>query len=320
MVVLGVETSCDETACSIVSDGKLLSNIISSSVPFHEKFGGVIPEIASRFHIEYIQRVANKALRKARKKISDIDLIAVTESPGLPGSLVAGVSFAKAFSYSLDVPLVYVDHIKAHLYANFLTKEGTKIKFPFLGVVVSGGHTNIFIAKSISEFKLIGQTKDDAIGEAFDKVAKILGIGYPGGPKIEKFAERFKNKDAIKFPRAYLDKNSYDFSLSGIKTAVFYYARKKKITRGEIAKVSWSFQEAVFEVLIERITRACKNFKIKNIVLGGGVLCNNELRKKLGRVAKKLEYNVFHPPKELCLDNAAMVAGLGEVVFKKRGR
>ena len=198
MVVLGIETSCDETAAAVVSGGKILSNVVTSSVPLHEKFGGVIPEIASRFHIEYINQVVKKALKKARKTFKDIELIAVTDSPGLPGSLITGVSFAKALSYSLGIPLLLLDHLRAHLQANFLTEEGAKVKFPFIGVVVSGGHTNIFVCRSFGDFKLIGRTRDDAIGEAFDKVARVLGIGYPGGPKIEKYARKFKKGSSIK--------------------------------------------------------------------------------------------------------------------------
>jgi len=319
MVVLGIETSCDETAAAVVSDGKALSNVVTSSVPLHEKFGGVIPEIASRFHVEYINQVVKKALKKARKTFKDIELIAVTDSPGLPGSLITGVSFAKALSYSLGIPLLLLDHLRAHLQANFLTEEGSKVKFPFIGVVVSGGHTNIFVCRSFEDFKLIGRTRDDAIGEAFDKVAKVLGIGYPGGPKIEKYARKFRKGSPIKFPRARLEKDSYDFSLSGIKTAVLYYTKGKKMSKREIAKVSWSFQEAVFSVLVEKIVKACKNFKINKILLGGGVIANKELRAKLKRTSKNLGLSFFYPHPALCVDNAAMVAGLGEVVYNERG-
>jgi len=319
MITLGIETSCDETAAAIVQDGRILSNIVSSSAPLHAKYGGVIPEIASRFHIEYINRVVKKALKKARLRISDLDLIAVSESPGLPGSLIAGVSFAKALSYSLEIPLVNVNHIHAHIYANFLIEANASIKFPFIGVVVSGGHTNIFVIRSLKEAELVARTRDDAIGEAFDKVAKILGIGYPGGPKIEKYARRFRGKNAIKFPRATLGRDSLDFSMSGIKTAVLYYTRSKKLSRSEIARISWSFQEAVFGVLIDRIIKASKKFKIKDILLGGGVLANKELRDKLKRACAKRNYRPVFPEPALCVDNAAMVAGLGEKMFTKGG-
>lgn len=320
MVTLGIETSCDETGAAVIQNGRILSNIVSSSVLLHEKYGGVIPEIASRFHIEYINKVTKKALKKARKSFKDLDLIAVTEAPGLPGSLLVGKSFARALSYSLGIPLVAVDHLASHLYANFLVKTRPPVQFPFVGVLVSGGHTNIFICKSFRDFEIIGRTKDDAIGEAFDKVAKVLGIGYPGGPRIERHAKRFTKKAPINFPRAYLEKDSFDFSLSGIKTAVFYYTRKRPISRREISRISWSFQEAVFDVLVDKIIRACKKFGIKEVLLGGGVISNRRLRVKLKRVCKNLGYKIFYPPPALCVDNAAMAAGLGEVIFRKGGK
>lgn len=316
MITLGIETSCDETAAAVVRNGRILSNIVSSSVPLHKKYGGVIPEIASRFHIEYISRVTKKALKGAKVTLGDLDQIAVTEAPGLPGSLLTGKSFAKALSYSLGIPLVGVNHLVAHLYANFLVKRPSAVHFPFVGAVVSGGHTNIFVSKSFGELALLGRTKDDAIGEAFDKVAKILGIGYPGGPRIEKYARGFTKRNPINFPRPYLDKDSFDFSLSGLKTAVLYYVKGKKISRGEIRRISWSFQEAVFDVLAERIVKGCKKFRINEILLGGGVIANMRLRARLKLVCKNLGYKLFYPPPALCLDNAAMVAGLGEALYK----
>lgn len=320
MVVLGIETSCDETAAAVVQGGRVLSNIVSSSVPLHAKYGGVIPEIASRFHIEYINAVTKKALNAARKSPKDLELIAVTDKPGLPGSLIAGKAFARALSYALEVPLLGIDHLVAHLYANFLGKKPRPIKFPFVGAVVSGGHTNIFICRSFKDLEVIGRTRDDAIGEAFDKVSKILGLGYPGGPRIERSARGFGKKVGINFPRAYLSADSFDFSLSGIKTAVFYHTKGKKTPRGEIAKISWSFQEAVFDVLAERLLKACGRFKIKEVLLGGGVISNMRLRQKLTRALKKTGCRLFCPPATLCADNAAMVAGLGEALFVKKGR
>lgn len=314
MATLGIETSCDETACAVVENRKILSNIVSSSVPLHAKYGGVVPEIASRFHIEYINRVTKKALRAAGKTLGDIDLVAVTGAPGLPGCLLAGVSFARALSYSVGIELIDINHLHAHIYANFLCKNAALIKFPFIGCVVSGGHTSIFICKSFRDFDIIGRTRDDAIGEAFDKVAKILGIGYPGGPKIERYAKRFRSGTPIKFPRVYLEKGSYDFSLSGVKTAVLYHVKKKKMNRREVARISMSFQEAVFDVLSERIFRAAKKFGIKSVLLGGGVISNMRLREKLKCACGKSGVQIFYPPPALCVDNAAMVAGLGEAL------
>lgn len=318
MVTLGIETSCDETAAAVVRNGQILSSVVTSSIPLHEKYGGVIPEIASRFHIEYINQVSKKALKRARISFKDLELVAVTEEPGLPGSLIAGNSFAGALSYSLEIPLIAVNHLAAHLFANCLIQKRQSPRFPFVGVVVSGGHTNIFICKSFEDLELIGRTRDDAIGEAFDKVAKVLGIGYPGGPAIEKYAKKLAKKSPLNFPRAYLNRDSFDFSLSGIKTAVFYYVRGAKISRKDISRISWSFQEAVFDVLVERTTRACRKFGIKEILLGGGVISNKRLRAKLESASRKLGYKLFYPPPALCVDNAAMVAGLGEEIYRDR--
>ena len=328
MLTLGIETSCDETSAAVIRNSRILSNIVSSSVSLHEKYGGVIPEIASRFHIEYISQVTKKALKKAGITFNDLDQIAVTEAPGLPGCLLAGKSLAKALSYSLGIPLVGVNHLAAHLYANFLVKNPPSVRYPFVGAVVSGGHTNIFICEgSFKELAVLGRTRDDAIGEAFDKVAKILGIGYPGGPRIEKYAKRFTHplhasvgftkKSPVNFPRTYLDKDSFDFSLSGLKTAVLYYVKNRKMPRREISRVSWSFQEAVFDVLAEKIVKACKKFRIKEVLLGGGVISNMRLRARLKLVCNALGYKLFYPPPALCVDNAAMIAGLGETLLKK---
>ena len=320
MVTLGIETSCDETAAAVLCKRRILSNVVSSSVPLHARYGGVVPEIASRFHIEYINRVTKRALRKARKSFRDVGLIAVTDKPGLPGSLLSGISFARALSYSLGVPLVGVNHLHAHLAANFFIKHARPARFPFVGVVVSGGHTNIFISRSFKDFELVGKTRDDAIGEAFDKVAKVLGIGYPGGPKIEKFARktRFLKNCEIDFPRAYLEADSLDFSLSGVKTAVLYYARKRRLSQREISRISWSFQEAVFDVLVERTLKALRRFGMGRVLLGGGVISNMRLRDKLTAACKVSGYELLYPPPALCVDNAAMVAGLGEILYKER--
>lgn len=302
----------------MVDDGRLLASVVSSSVPLHEKYGGVIPEIASRFHVEYINKVTRKALKKAKVRLGGLESVAFTGGPGLTGSLLVGKAFAGALAYSLGIPTVTVDHLAAHLFANFLVKKRPNPGFPFVGAVVSGGHTSIFICRSFKDFELIGRTRDDAIGEAFDKVAKILGIGYPGGPAIEKYAKGFTRKNPINFPRAYLEKGSFDFSLSGIKTAVFYHVNGVDLSRREISRIAWSFQEAVFDVLVEKLVRACGRFKLTEIVLGGGVVSNERLRVKLGCVCRRQGYKLFYPPAALCLDNAAMVAGIGEVLFRKK--
>ena len=318
MITLGIETSCDETSVAVVQKSRILSNVVSSSVPLHEKFGGVIPEIASRFHVEYINKVTKKALRNAKLAVSDVDLISVTGKPGLPGSLISGLSFGRALGYALGKPVIEIDHLLAHLYANFLDKPKGSITFPFVGTVVSGGHTSIFICRSFKDYDIVGRTKDDAIGEAFDKVAKILKIGYPGGPKIEKYARKGRLRGDIAFPRVYLEKDSLDFSLSGIKTAVFYRIRGRKPGQREIAEISRAFQESVFDVLVEKVIRACKKFGISEILMGGGVISNMRLREKFTGVCKRLGYNLFYPLPALCVDNAAMVAGLGEKLFERR--
>ena len=320
--VLGIETSCDETAASVVRDGRIISNIVSSSVKLHREYGGVIPEVASRFHIEYLNRVVRKALKKSKKTLKSLDAIAVTHRPGLPGSLLVGTSFARALSYALDTPLISVDHLMAHIYANFLNRRSA-IRFPFIGAVVSGGHTSIYVFKSLDSCTLVGRTRDDAIGEAFDKVAKILKLGYPGGPVIERMARKYKlnnRKNPIKFPMALLEEDSYDVSLSGIKTAVLEYARNKTSIKRDLPRISWSFQESVFDVFVKKVIDACHEFGMRRIVLGGGVVSNKRLRDKIAVHSKRLGFEFFYPKPALCVDNAAMVAGLGEELLKEKGR
>ena len=224
MLTLGIETSCDETGVSITEGRRVLSNVVSSSVRLHKRYGGVVPEIASRYHVEYMIEVANKAFREADRNLKDVKLIAVTRGPGLVGSLLTGISFAKAVSYALKAPLIGVNHILAHLHSVLLSEDG--IDFPFIGMAVSGGHTALFYCEAVDRQVLLGQTQDDAVGEAYDKVAKIMGLGYPGGPAIERMARQSEGKDMIKFPRAYLGKDSLYFCFSGIKTAVLYYDQK----------------------------------------------------------------------------------------------
>ena len=240
MLTLGIETSCDETSVSVTDGRQVLSNIVSSSVHLHKRYGGVVPEIASRFHVEYIIEVLSKALKDSDKDLEEMKLVAVTNGPGLVGALLTGISLAKSISYSLDKPLVGVNHILAHLHSSFLN-EGDRPEFPFIGLVVSGGHTALFNCKSIGSQKLLGTTQDDAVGEAYDKVAKILGLGYPGGPVIDRLAKSSRGNTAISFPKSYLGKDSLDFSFSGIKTAVLYYVNNLRNTKYEIRNTKYIF-------------------------------------------------------------------------------
>jgi len=331
MYVLGIETSCDETAAAVVKDGrKIISNIVSSSLRFHKKYGGVVPEIAFRKQLETITGVAQAAVEVGGIGLKDIDLISVTCKPGLLGSLLIGISFAKSMSLSLGIPLIGVNHIYSHIYANFL--DSRKIKLPAVALVVSGGHTNLFYIKDFRKIEDLGQTQDDACGEAFDKVAKILGLGYPGGPLIEKMAKLGDNKK-IKF-HCSGTKRALDFSFSGIKTAVLYYVKNNSIVhsrrstettdrgpwtvdRGLLCDIAASFQEAVVDTLITKSLLACKLRKVENLILGGGVIANNRLRDKFYEATKTESLNCYFPPKDLCMDNAAMVAGLAFKLYKK---
>ncbi len=354
MFILGIETSCDETSIAVVKNNRILSNSVSSSVDLHKDFGGVIPEIAARYHVEYINYVLDDALKKSGKKLKDMDIIAVTTRPGLVGALLVGISLAKALSLALDIPLIAVDHLMAHLYAAFLC--GVKVKFPFVGLVVSGGHTNLFLADDMTCCKLLGQTLDDAAGEAFDKVAKLLNLGYPGGPVIQKRAA-----DGIADKKLFLLNNfddSLNFSFSGIKTAVLYYLRDKgqgtkakgrkltfqhrpesfnerpqpcrlgvkakdmpalaaKLSRQEINNIAASFQDAVTDNLVKKTVEAVRRTGVRTLVLGGGVTANLNLRKKMSAAAKCNGIEIHLPPLKLCLDNGAMVAGLGGALYKK---
>ncbi len=334
MICLGIETSCDETSAALVLDGRyILSNVTASSLKLHQRYKGIIPEIASRAHIESISLVLAQALSAAKKGAPDIDVVCVTKEPGLIGSLFVGVSFAKALSLSLEKPLVGVDHLEAHLYANFLSygKEERDIPAaPFIGLVVSGGHTSLFYVHKDFSFKPVSATLDDAAGEAFDKVAKILDLGYPGGPVIEQLARKGNPKAA---GLSCLGGEGLNFSFSGIKTAVLYKSQKSKspclpagrksqkekhkITNADMAA---GFQEAVVRVLVEKSLQACRKKRLKSLVVGGGVAANNYFRLRMEEEAKKSGVRVWFPAKGLNLDNAAMVAGLGYQLFKKGRR
>jgi len=315
-LILGIETSCDETAAAIVENGKkIISNVVASQVTVHQKYGGVVPEIASRKHMEFIIPVIDKALCIAEKKLDDLSGIAVTCGPGLIGSLLVGLSVAKAIAYTRDIPFIGVNHLEAHIYANFL--EHKELTPPFICLIVSGGHTSLIYMKDFGEYKLLGQTKDDAAGEVFDKISKVLNLGYPGGPIIEKLAKR-GNSSAIKFPRPFLNNKDYDFSFSGLKTSVIYYIRKLRNENKvlQVENILASFQQAVVDVLTEKTINAAQEFKTKKIILAGGVAANNTLRKNIKEKAKLLNIEVFYPSLYLCTDNAAMVASVG--YFKLR--
>ncbi len=312
MLTLGVETSCDETAVAVVDGKKVLSSAVSSSIHLHARFGGVVPEIASRHHVEFIGYCLKDAVRKAGIDLKDAGLIAVTQGPGLVSSLLVGISLAKSLSLALGVPIVGVNHVLAHIWSVFL--NGGDVKFPFIGFVASGGHTSIIYVKSVTDMELMGQTRDDACGESFDKVAKILNLGYPGGPVIEKKAET-GSPDRIKFPRSYLN-DSLDFSFSGLKTAVLYYVREKEKGggapgKGEVADIAAGFQESVLDVASRKVISACRLRNCRSIVVGGGVSANRKLRQRLEGEAGPNNIKVYFPPMEFCTDNAAMVAALG---------
>jgi N6-L-threonylcarbamoyladenine synthase len=318
MIVLGIETSCDETGVGIVKDGRtILSNVVESSLKIHSKYGGVIPEIASRLQLESIAGVYREAVNAAKIKEKSINLIAVTTGPGLPGSLLVGVSFAKALAFSLGKPILGVNHVHSHIYANLLCHK--KVKFPSVALVVSGGHTSLFYVKDFSNIQTLGQTQDDACGEAFDKVAKIMGLGYPGGPLIEKLAKN-GDRNKIKFSCSGT-RGELDFSFSGIKTAVLYYLKNNRLKSGsKDASLAASFQESSINVLTRKSLLACKYKDVKQLLIGGGVAANNCLRRKFMIASKNAGIDCFFPDTSLCMDNAAMVGGLAYFLYKRGAR
>jgi N6-L-threonylcarbamoyladenine synthase len=310
MHVLGIESTCDETACAVVVDGKkILSNAIHSQIDLHKEFGGVVPELACRRHIDAMPVVFHEALTRADVSLNQIDRIAVAKGPGLIGALLIGIHFAKALSWASKIPLVGVNHIEAHLYAAIMSQEMSQEKpaqFPALGMVLSGGHTSLVLIDGVGKYRLIGQTIDDAIGEAFDKTAKILGLAYPGGPVIEALAHK-GNPKRFSFKAGVVKVNPWDFSFSGIKTAVLYAFRKiENPTQQDMADIAASFQEAVFQNILSKLEKAVIQFGCNRVYFGGGVTQNKTLRALLDR-----RFCCFWPQTELCLDNAAMIAGLG---------
>ncbi len=338
MIILSIETSCDETSAAVIKDGsKILSNIIATQVEFHKKYGGIVPEIASRKHIEVINPIIQEALDKAKVKFKDLDAVAVTYGPGLVGSLLVGLCAAKAIAYSLNIPLIGVNHLEAHIYANFLETGNWKLEtgkipnpqfpapnsqfpfslFPFICLIVSGGHTMLVLVKAHGEYEVIGRTRDDAAGEAFDKVARFLELGYPGGPIIDKLAKE-GNPSAIKFTRPMLNQG-YDFSFSGIKTAVVNYVSRHSISPSlHQSDIVASFQQAVVDVLVAKTLRAAKEFNCKTIALAGGVSANSALRKEMESKARGEKLKVLIPPLSLCTDNAAMVGCAGYYHLKQK--
>jgi N6-L-threonylcarbamoyladenine synthase len=320
-LILGIESTCDETGVAIVADGRrVLSNIIASQVDLHAVYRGVVPEIASRAHIENILPVLQQATSAAKVQLSDVDAIAVANRPGLIGSLLIGVTAAKSLAWALGKPLIAIDHVQAHLYSVKLQNEINPL-MPAVGLVCSGGHTALYQLQSFTDVTLIGSTIDDAVGEAYDKVAAILGLGYPGGPHIDKLAES-GNPRAVKFPRTMLDRGSLDFSFSGLKTAVLYHVRGyqgrerrlEDLSGQQIADIAASFQAACIDVLVAKLQRAAHRISAKSIIIGGGVSANRGLRSALA----SFMIPVYFPAFEFCTDNAAMTAGLADVYFQQR--
>ncbi len=310
MIVLGIETSCDDTSASVLQDETtILSNIISSQTEYHKKYGGVVPEIASRKHQEHIIPVVTEALEKAGKTIDDIQGVAVTQGPGLVGSLLTGINVAKAIAYARKLPLVGVNHLEGHLLAPHLEHE---VPYPNVTLVVSGGHTNIYLVKQHGSYELLGKTRDDAAGEAFDKVAKLLDLGYPGGVVIDRLATD-ERCNAIAFPRPMLNDDTYDFSFSGLKTAVLYHVKNAggELDDDMIADVVSSFQAAVVEILVKKTLDAALEHKVPAITIGGGVAANSMLRARIEEAAGKHGIPVSRPSMILCTDNAAMIAYAG---------
>jgi putative glycoprotease GCP len=320
MIILAVESSCDETSIAIVKDGReVLSNIINSQIDIHKVYGGVVPEIASRRHIEVIDYVADEAMKEAKITKGDIDAVAVTYAPGLVGALLVGVSWAKAYSYALNVPLIPVHHIRAHICANFI--EDKTLTPPFICLVASGGHSHIVCVQDYTEFEILARTRDDAAGEAFDKIARVIGLGYPGGPLIDKLAKE-GNPNAIVFPEVRFKDGCLDFSFSGVKTATLNYLHKKEQKGEEInhADVAASFQKAVVNALVDHTIEAAKRKNITKIALAGGVAANSCLRETMKKGAKENRFSLHFPAPVLCTDNAAMVGCAGFYEYLKGTR
>ena len=315
--ILAIESSCDETAAAVVKNGReVLSNIISSQIPLHTLYGGVVPEIASRKHIEKINQVIEEALKEAGITLQEVTAIAVTYGPGLVGALLVGVSAAKAISFATGIPLIGVHHIEGHISANYI--ENKELEPPYVCLVVSGGHSHLVVVKDYGEYEIIGRTRDDAAGEAFDKVARAIGLGYPGGPKIDKLSKE-GNPDAIRFPRAKVDDNEYDFSFSGLKSAVLNYLNGCQMKGEPVceADVAASFQKAVIDVLVEHGIHAVKKYGYNKFAIAGGVASNSSLRQAFETECAKRNIEFYHPSPIFCTDNAAMIGVAGYYEYIK---
>jgi len=317
-MILGIETSCDETAVAMVKNGtEIVANVVASQIESHKRFGGVVPEIASRHHVEQMTLVLEQAFRESNATWDDIDAIAVTEGPGLVGALLVGVNSAKTLAFAKQKPLVGVHHIAGHIYANRLEQE---FQFPLLALIVSGGHTELVLMKDHGSFEVIGETRDDAAGEAYDKVARMLKLPYPGGPEIDRLAGT--GEETIDFPRAWLEEGSYDFSFSGLKSAVINKIHNAS-QRGEELKqedIAASFQASVIDVLSTKTVKAAKEFNVSQVILAGGVAANSGLRQALKDQFEKTEIPLLIPPLALCTDNAAMIAAAGTIAFEQGRR
>ena len=313
-IILSIETSCDETAASVIKNGnEIISNEVVTQMMTHKKFGGVVPEVASRQHVEVMTTVIDEALKNANMQMGDIDAIAVTEGPGLIGALLVGVASAKALAFSHQKPLIPVHHIAGHIYANHLVKP---LEFPLIALIVSGGHTELIYMKNHLDFEVIGETRDDAVGEAYDKVARTIGLPYPGGPEVDRLAQI--GQDTLNFPRVWLEKDSYDFSFSGLKSAVINTLHNKKQKNEEIIKedVATSFQNSVVEVLVGKTMAAVKDYDVQHLIVAGGVAANKGLRHALEQKSNKLGIDLSIPPLNLCTDNAAMIGSVAHFLYE----
>ena len=318
--ILAIESSCDETAAAVVKNGReVLSNVISSQIALHTVYGGVVPEIASRKHIEKINQVIEEALAEAGMTLDEMTAVGVTYGPGLVGALLVGVSAAKAIAYAKKLPLIGVHHIEGHVSANFI--ENPELEPPFLCLIVSGGHTHLVIMKDYGEFEIIGRTRDDAAGEAFDKVARAIGLGYPGGPKIDR-AAREGNPHAMEFPRARIEGAPYDFSFSGLKSAVLNYLNREKMAGREVSRndLAASFQNAVVDVLVSRTVLAAEDYGIRDVVIAGGVASNSALRSAMKEACGRKGFRFYEPSPILCTDNAAMIGAAAYYEYQKGRR